>query len=153
MIHLTRIDPARNMARFYTVALQLALFGEWARIGSAGRLVSCRFASEREAALAMAEHLEAKLRKGYDARLNLTLFFFLSELALFSAQTLRCPLTVQVSPRRSLQQALSAQSKSQPFGLECMDGYQKAPSSRTWGKSGRSSSSFCHRGKSLLSAS
>ena len=28
---------------------------------------SCRFASEREAALAMAEHLEAKLRKGYDA--------------------------------------------------------------------------------------
>ena len=37
------------------------------RIGSAGRLVSCRFASEREAALAMAEHLEAKLRKGYDA--------------------------------------------------------------------------------------
>ncbi|MGB9164336.1 MAG: hypothetical protein WCC41_07795 [Rhodomicrobium sp.] len=34
---------------------------------SAGRLVSCSFASEREAALAMAEHLEAKLRKGYDA--------------------------------------------------------------------------------------
>ena len=34
---------------------------------SAGRLVSCRFASEREAALAMAEHLEAKLRKGDNA--------------------------------------------------------------------------------------
>jgi len=73
MIHLTRTDPARNMARVYTMALQPTLFGEWAllkewgRIGSAGRLVSCRFASEREAALAMAEHLEAKLRKGYDA--------------------------------------------------------------------------------------
>ena len=46
MIHLTRIDPARNMARFYTMALQPTLFGEWAplrewgRIGSAGRLVS-----------------------------------------------------------------------------------------------------------------
>ena len=73
MIHLTRTDPARNMARFYTMALQPTLFGEWAllrewgRIGSAGRLVSCRFASEREAALAMAEHLEAKLRKGLNS--------------------------------------------------------------------------------------
>ena len=75
------------MARFYTMALQPTLFGDWAllrewgRIGSAGRLVSCSFASEREAyvgaarritgewtaAMAMAEHLEAKLRKGYDA--------------------------------------------------------------------------------------
>ena len=73
MIHLTRTDPARNMARFYTMALQPTLFGEWAllrewgRIGSAGRLVSSRFASEGEAALAMAEHLKAKLSKGYDA--------------------------------------------------------------------------------------
>ena len=73
MIYLTKIDPAKNMARFYTMSVQPTLFGEWAllkewgRIGSAGRLVSCRFASEREAALAMAEHLEAKLRKGYDA--------------------------------------------------------------------------------------
>jgi len=33
----------------------------------AGRLVSCRFASEQEAALAMAEHLKAKLSKGYEA--------------------------------------------------------------------------------------
>lgn len=71
MIHLTRTDPARNMARFYTMTLQPTLFGEWAllrewgRIGSAGRLVSARFASEREAALAMAEHLQAKLSKGY----------------------------------------------------------------------------------------
>jgi len=52
MMHLTRIDPARNMARFYTMALQPTLFGEWAllkewgRIGSAGRLVSSWFASE-----------------------------------------------------------------------------------------------------------
>ena len=73
MIHLTRTDPTRNMARFYTMALQPTLFGEWAllrewgRIGSAGRLVSSRFASEQEAALAMAEHLKAKLRKGYEA--------------------------------------------------------------------------------------
>ena len=73
MIHLTRTDPTRNMARFYTMALQPTLFGEWAllkewgRIGSAGRLVSSRFASEQEAALAMAEYLKAKLSKGYEA--------------------------------------------------------------------------------------
>ena len=73
LIHLTRTDPARNMARFYTMALQPTLFGEWAllkewgRIGSAGRLVSCSFASEEEAALAMAKHLKAKLRRGNEA--------------------------------------------------------------------------------------
>ena len=73
MIHLTRTDPTRNMARFYTMALQPTLFGDWAllrewgRIGSAGRLVSSRFASEQEAALAMAEYLKAKLSKGYEA--------------------------------------------------------------------------------------
>jgi predicted DNA-binding WGR domain protein len=73
MIHLTRTDPTRNMARFYVLDIQPTLFGEWAlvrewgRIGSAGRLVSGRFASEQEAALAMAEHLKAKLSKGYEA--------------------------------------------------------------------------------------
>jgi len=73
MIHLTRTDPTRNMARFYTMALQPTLFGDWAllrecgRIRSPGRLVSSRFAPEQEAALAMAEHLKAKLSKGYEA--------------------------------------------------------------------------------------
>ena len=60
-MHLRRIDPDRNMARFYTMSVQPTLFGEWAllrewgRIGSAGRIVQRRFASEQEAALAMAE--------------------------------------------------------------------------------------------------
>ena len=73
MIHLTRTDPTRNMARFYAMTLLPTLFGEWVllrewgRIGSAGRLVSGLFASEREADLAMAQHLTAKLRKGYEA--------------------------------------------------------------------------------------
>ena len=73
MIHLTRTDPARNMARFYAMTLQPTLFGDWAlvrewgRIGSAGRIVSGRFASEQDAARALAEHLKAKLSKGYEA--------------------------------------------------------------------------------------
>jgi predicted DNA-binding WGR domain protein len=68
-MHLRRIDPDRKMARFYTMSLQPTLFGEWAllRIGSAGRLVSSRFASEQQAALAMEEHLKARLSKGYEA--------------------------------------------------------------------------------------
>jgi predicted DNA-binding WGR domain protein len=55
------------------MSVQPTLFGdwsllrEWGRIGSAGRLVSDRFASERAAALAMAQHLKAKLSKGYEA--------------------------------------------------------------------------------------
>lgn len=71
-MHLRRIDPDRNMARFYTMSVQPNLFGEWSllrewgRIGSAGRLVTGSFASEREATLAMAEHLKAKLSNGYE---------------------------------------------------------------------------------------
>jgi WGR domain-containing protein len=30
MIHLRRVDPTRNMARFYAMAVQPTLFGEWA---------------------------------------------------------------------------------------------------------------------------
>ena len=72
-MHLRRIDPDRNMARFYSMSVQPNLFGEWAllrewgRIGSAGRLVAGRFASQQEAAGAMAEHLKSKLSKGYEA--------------------------------------------------------------------------------------
>ena len=73
MIHLTRTDPTRNMARFYSMTLQPTLFGEWAllrewgRIGSAGRLVSSLFTSEQDAAQAMTAYLEAKRAKGYEA--------------------------------------------------------------------------------------
>ena len=72
-MHLHRIDPDRNMARFYSMSVQANLFGEWAllrewgRIGSAGRLVSGRFGSGQEAARAMTQHLKAKLSKGYEA--------------------------------------------------------------------------------------
>ena len=95
MIHLTRTDPTRNMARFYTMALQPTLFGEWAllkewgRIGSAGRLVSCRFASEREAPWpwpSTSKRSSGKATTPFEPHV-----LFLSELALFGAQTLRCP--------------------------------------------------------------
>lgn len=70
-MYLRCIDPERNMARFYSMSVQPTLFGEWAllrewgRIGSAGRLVQRQFASEQEAALAMAAHLKVRLTHGY----------------------------------------------------------------------------------------
>ena len=43
MIHLTRTDPARNMARFYTMALQPTLFGEWALLKEGVRVATEQF--------------------------------------------------------------------------------------------------------------
>ena len=71
MIHLHRIDAARNMARYYSMTVQPTLFGEWSllrewgRIGCAGRLVSTRYASESDAVIAMGRVLKAKQRRGY----------------------------------------------------------------------------------------
>ena len=73
MIHLRRIDPTRNMRRYYSVTVQPTLFGDWAlqrewgRIGCAGRLVSTGFATESDAVLTMARVLEAKRRRGFAA--------------------------------------------------------------------------------------
>jgi predicted DNA-binding WGR domain protein len=58
MAFLTRVDPSRNIDRFYVVAVTPTLFGEWAllrewgRRGSAGtvRLTSYRRRDEAEAA-------------------------------------------------------------------------------------------------------
>ena len=42
-LYLERIDPSRNMARFYAISVQPTLFGElslvrrWGRIGARGR--------------------------------------------------------------------------------------------------------------------
>ena len=45
-VHMRRIDPTRNMARFYEVSLEPSLFGTWAvvrrwgRIGCQGRHIA-----------------------------------------------------------------------------------------------------------------
>jgi predicted DNA-binding WGR domain protein len=52
-IHLYRIDPARNMARFYRMSSTPSLFGdiclvrEWRRIGRPGRIRIDRGGSRR----------------------------------------------------------------------------------------------------------
>ena len=44
-MHLRRIDPDRNMARFYTMSVQPTLFGEWALLREWGRIGSVHVAS------------------------------------------------------------------------------------------------------------
>jgi len=72
MLHLTRTDPARNMARFYALHLAPTLFGEWSlvrewgRIGQGGtvrqELFQGRAAAEEAFARMILEH---KRRRGY----------------------------------------------------------------------------------------
>jgi len=68
---LHRIDPARNMARFYCLSLQPTLFGEvsvvrvWGRIGTRGRMKIDSFASGEGAAAAFNRMEKSKRRRGY----------------------------------------------------------------------------------------
>jgi predicted DNA-binding WGR domain protein len=72
-VHLRRIDPARNMHRFYRLDVQPDLFGgvllvkEWGRIGTHGRTTMESFESEALAAYAMHRQNERQRRRGYAA--------------------------------------------------------------------------------------
>lgn len=71
---LGRIDPARNMARFYRLDVQPTLFGDWAlvkewgRIGSGGTVRSAVFDSEEAAEAARVRQQRVKEQRGYQAR-------------------------------------------------------------------------------------
>lgn len=68
---LRRIDPARNMARFYCLSLQPTLFGEisvvraWGRIGTRGRMKIDSHQTGEEAATTLARLERLKRRRGY----------------------------------------------------------------------------------------
>jgi predicted DNA-binding WGR domain protein len=70
-VHLRRIDPAQNMRRFYTLAIQPTLFGgasfirNWGRIGNSGQSMMETFDSDDDAARASFRLERAKRRKGY----------------------------------------------------------------------------------------
>ncbi|WP_246252809.1 WGR domain-containing protein [Allomesorhizobium camelthorni] len=71
VIHLRRIDPARNMARFYRLSSALSLFGdiclvrEWGRIGRPGRMRIDLYEKVEEAAAARLALERSKRRRGY----------------------------------------------------------------------------------------
>jgi predicted DNA-binding WGR domain protein len=74
MIELRRIDPARNMRRFYRLDTQPDLFGgfllmkQWGRIGTSGRITAERFETPGLAAVALAKQARRKERRSYTAR-------------------------------------------------------------------------------------
>jgi predicted DNA-binding WGR domain protein len=70
-VHPTRIDPVRNMRRFYRLDVQPHLFGgfavvkEWGRIGARGRRMDELHATKALAAAAMQRQADRKRRRGY----------------------------------------------------------------------------------------
>ncbi|HEY4193085.1 MAG TPA: WGR domain-containing protein [Mesorhizobium sp.] len=70
-ILLHRVDPARNMARFYGLSLQPTLFGEisvvreWGRIGTRGRIKIDSYPTGEGATAAFTRLERSKRRRGY----------------------------------------------------------------------------------------
>lgn len=70
-INLHRIDPARNMARFYRLSATPGLFGdiclvrEWGRIGRRGRTRVDLYARKEDAVAAALTLEQVKRRRGY----------------------------------------------------------------------------------------
>ena len=70
-VHLRRIDPSRNMRRFYILAIQPTLFGgasvirNWGRIGASGQSKMETFDSADDATDASSRLERAKRRRGY----------------------------------------------------------------------------------------
>jgi predicted DNA-binding WGR domain protein len=71
-VTLRRIEPAKNMARFYALEVERDLFGRhvlvrrWGRIGTAGKIRLDEH-TEGEAWAALQKLQAAKRRKGYQA--------------------------------------------------------------------------------------
>lgn len=71
MIYLERIDSAQNMARYYCLAVERNLFGEfslvrtWGRIGKPSQEKIELHATEQDAQDAMIRRVQQKQRRGY----------------------------------------------------------------------------------------
>ncbi len=72
-LHLLRIDPARNMARFYVLSIQPTLFGgaslvrNWGRIGTNGQAMMETFDERADIDEAFARLARRKRKRGYMA--------------------------------------------------------------------------------------
>jgi predicted DNA-binding WGR domain protein len=71
LLVLERVDPARNMARYYVLSVEPTLFGdtalvrEWGRIGRPGRRRLDLHAREGEARVSLGDWFARKLKRGY----------------------------------------------------------------------------------------
>ena len=70
-VALRRIDPARNMARFYAVEVMPTLFGQWAvvrrwgRVNTDGRRSETWFDDLAAAVTSAGAHAASKRKRGY----------------------------------------------------------------------------------------
>ena len=70
-VNLRKVDPARNMARFYSLEVGRDLFGRvvlvrrWGRLGTAGRTRLDEHEGEGEALAALMALEASKQRRGY----------------------------------------------------------------------------------------
>ena len=70
-LYVERVDPDRNMARFYTLAIEATLFGtprllrRWGRIGTLGRTMVHHFEREEAAVALFLELLCERRARGY----------------------------------------------------------------------------------------
>ncbi|MDF0664430.1 MULTISPECIES: WGR domain-containing protein [unclassified Rhizobium] len=70
-LYIERIDPSKNMARFYALSIEPNLFGEtslvrsWGRIGSRGQQKINIFDSEAKAVDLLLTLLRRKRSRGY----------------------------------------------------------------------------------------
>lgn len=70
-LYVERIDPSKNMARYYALSIEPTLFGEtslirsWGRIGRRGQRMVHVFKSEPEAVDLFLEILRIKRGRGY----------------------------------------------------------------------------------------
>jgi len=73
-VQMRRIDPARNMRRFYRLSVQRDLFGraslvrEWGRIGVRGQMMVETHPDEGKAITALMKLAAVKKRRGYEGR-------------------------------------------------------------------------------------
>lgn len=70
-LYIQRVDPARNMARYYRLAIEPTLSGSvcvvrnWGRIGTRGQERIQFFENEKQALSHFLDILRQKRRKGY----------------------------------------------------------------------------------------
>jgi predicted DNA-binding WGR domain protein len=68
---MRRVEPARNMARFYSLDVERDLFGRvvlvrrWGRIGTAGKVRLDEYEGEGAALAALHALQQRKMRRGY----------------------------------------------------------------------------------------
>lgn len=73
-LYVERVDPERNMARFYILTIEPTLFGtprsvrRWGRIGFGGQAMEHHFDSEKDAVAMFLDLLRAKRARGYRTR-------------------------------------------------------------------------------------